>query len=58
VSPAERVAAMAVTRWLLDDWVPDVEAMGWWHVGSGMEGPGQPMTEAERAWIATVDAAP
>jgi hypothetical protein len=47
--------AVAVTRRLLDDWIPDVERLGWWHVGSGMQGPGEPMTAGELAWLSLVD---
>jgi len=49
------MAAAAVTRRMLDDWIPDVERHGWWHVGSGMDGPGEPMTAAEVQWVVYVD---
>ena len=47
-------AAVAVTRRLLDDWIPDVEARGWWSWGSGMQGPGEPMTPDEWDWLVYV----
>lgn len=51
-------AAVAVTRRLLDDWVPDLDQRGWWHMGSGMQGRGDPMTDDERAWLLFCEATP
>jgi hypothetical protein len=48
-------AARAVTRRMLHDWIPDLERRAWWHMGSGMVGPGEPMTDAEHAWLTEVE---
>jgi len=52
---SEMEAARSVTRRLLDDWIPDMDRRGWWHVGSGMEGDGQLMTDDEHAWLISFD---
>lgn len=46
--------AIAVTVKLLDDWIPDLDRRGWWHIGSGMTGPGEPMSDGEHAWLMLV----
>lgn len=52
------VGARSATARLLDDYVPDVEHRGWWHIGSGMAGPGEPMTPAEHRWLLAAEAPP
>jgi hypothetical protein len=51
----ERQTAQEVTRLLLADWIPDLDERGWWHMGSGMQGPGEPMTEAQYQWLVGCD---